>query len=114
MINPLEESGHFFVSALKSVERVKGIEPVIVHGEEDWLVKMLSCCRSLLARRQKMSPPVSPCWWQVQGTRPSKWVNPLFYFCSSKLVRRARVAQPVAKAEMNWFVPCGKPLSKYS
>jgi hypothetical protein len=38
----------------------------------------------------------------------------LFYFCSSKLVRRARVAQPVAKAEMNWFVPCGKPLSKYS
>ena len=46
--------------------------------------------------------------------RPSKWGNPLFYFCSSKLVRRARVAQPVAKAEMNWFVPCGKPLSKYS
>ena len=43
---------------------------------------------------------------RVQCTRrPSKWVNPLFYFCSSRLVRRARVAQPVAKAEMNWFVP---------
>ena len=52
---------------------------------------------------------------RVQCTRRlSMWVNPLFYFCSSMLVRRARVAQPVAKAEMNWFVPCGKPLSKYS
>ena len=78
-------------------------------------MKMLSRCGSVLARRRKMSSPVSPCWWQVQCTRrPSKWVNPLFYFCSSKLVRRARVAQPVAKAEMNWFVPCGNPLSKYS
>ena len=88
-----------------------------VSGSSDGpLVKMLLRCGSVLAQRRKgtslvFALLVARCNALVVHQSGS---TRLFYFCSSKLVRRARVAQPVAKAEMNWFVPCGKPLSKYS
>ena len=88
---------------------------MIIHGEEDWLVKMAVALR--VGVGTEAEDEFAGVALLVAGAMHSssiKWVNPLFYFCSSKLVRRARVAQPVAKAEMNWFVPCGKPPSKYS